>query len=90
MCEQPLAVTFHQLERELQVPGMTATSENCCRNTTATCQRSMIAVDFDFRLLMFCRIIVECTVGDCPDVFLLRLVHSRHVSQHKNIGMDTV
>ena len=35
LCEQPMIVMLQQLERELQVPGVTATSEDSSSNATA-------------------------------------------------------
>ena len=90
MCEYPLAVTLYKLERELQVPGMTATSEDSCIHMAMTYESGTVTIDLNIHLLMLCRIIVQRSVGNSLDISLLWLAHTRHVSQHKLIGMNAI
>ena len=58
---------------------MTTTAEDSSIHAATAREGGPIAIDLDVHLLMFCRLVVQRTIGDGVNIHLLRLVHACHV-----------
>ena len=49
-----MTIKLHKLERKLQSPSVTTTTEDSGIHTATTCKYSCIAADLDVHLLVLC------------------------------------